>query len=790
MEIGQKNINIHDYLRVIFKHQWTILTVFSVIVISVIIFSFTATPIYRATTRIIIEKENPKVVSVQEVMSVDSSGLDYYQTQYKIIESKAVANEVIKRLKLDSNEDFVPKPGLLSGIWETIVSPITYIKSFLRTETPAATVLEEGLVEPYSPLVDSFINRIKISPIRNSRLVDVSFESKDPILAARIANTTTRAYIDLSLQTKLKATSDAVNWLNQQVEEEKKKVEQAEQALLQYKQQQGIVTDFSSNVETITAQKLAELNKQVVDATSRRVEAETRYRQAKNLENSPDSMGSIPEVLQNSLIQDIKKQEVDIYKRLSELSKRYGARHPQIIALNNEMKTLNARKASEVQRIVNALQNEYRVALAREQSLKEALGQQKGETLSLNEKAIDYNVLKREAETSREMFDLLIKRFKETSLTEDIRTGNIRVIDPAQIPKSPVKPKKTQNILLAMVVGLSLGVGLAFFLEYIDSTIKLPEDISQHLKIPYLGPVPALATETNPDGTLIERKPQEDLITIFAPKSTASEAYRGIRTSLLLSSADMAPQVILVCSSAPREGKTITTSNIAIAMAQAGSKVLVMDCDLRRPKLHKLFSLDRDKGMSNILVGSCTLDDAIVHTQVPNVDLIPSGPIPPNPSEILISHHMKELIEKARTRYERIIIDSPPITAVTDAAIVANMVDGVVIVIRANDTHREIIKNGIAHLRSINAHILGAVLNGVEMGRDSYYYYQYYYYYYGEDGERTKKARQVKRGKAADGEAGEIKATEISPLSAAKTIRLKALGTKNKLWNFIRNSKT
>lgn len=745
MEIGQKEINFHDYIRVLLKHQWTILTVFAVIVVSVVLFSFTATPIYQATTRIIIEKENPKVVSFQEVMSVDSSGMDYYQTQYKIIESRAVANEVIKRLKLDQNEEFVPKPGLFSDIRETILSPVTYLKSLLKTETPAPALTGEGLAEPYSPLVPAFITRIKVSPIRNSRLVDLSFEAKDPVLAARIANTVARAYIDLTLQTKLKATSDAVNWLNQQVEQEKKKVEQAEQALLQYKQDQGIVTDFSSNVETITAQKLAELNKQVVDATSRRVEAETRFRQAKNLGNNPDSMGSIPEVLHNALIQDIKKQEVELHKRLSEHSKRYGANHPQIIALNNELKSLNGRKTAEIHRVISALQNEYRVALAREQSLKDALGQQKGETLSMNKKAIDYNVLKREAETSREMFDVLIKRFKETSLTEDIRTGNIRVVDPAEIPKSPAKPKKTQNILLSIVVGLSLGIGLAFFLDYIDSTIKLPDEVTRYLKIPYLGPVPAMAADPETEKNEAQEQPKDDLISHHAPKSTASESYRGIRTALLLSSADRAPQVILVCSAGPKEGKTITSANIAVTMAQTGNRVLVLDCDMRRPKVHRLFGAERDRGMSNILAGYCSMDDVLLHTGIENVDIIPSGPIPPNPSEILGSRHMKELIEQARTRYERIIIDSPPVTAVTDAVILSSFADGVVIVIRAGETHREIIKNGIAQLRAVNARILGAVLNAVDMGRDSYYYYQYYYYYYGEDGEKRKKTHQKKK---------------------------------------------
>ncbi|MEI6155337.1 MAG: GumC family protein, partial [Deltaproteobacteria bacterium] len=399
MEIGQKQLNIQDYIRVILKHQWTILTVFAIIVVSVTIFSFTATPIYKGTTRLVIEKENPKVVSIQEVMSVDSSGLDYYQTQYKIIESRSVANDVIKRLNLEKNEKFNPKPGFIAEAWDWIFSPIDYIKSLLKTDKKENLAGMQGIAEPVSPLVGKFIGGITVSPIRNSRLVDISYESSDPVLAAQITNTLARAYIDLNMQTKLKATQDAVAWLNQQVEQEKKKVEQAEQNLLRYKQEKGIITDFSSNVETITAQKLAEINKQVLESTAKRVEAETRFRQARGLESNPEAAGSIPEVMSNSLIQEIKKQEVEIYKKLSELSKRYGSNHPQIIALNNEIKSLNTRKMAEIQRIVNTLQNEYKVAQAREQSLRGSLGQQRGESLSMNEKAIDYGVLKREAET-------------------------------------------------------------------------------------------------------------------------------------------------------------------------------------------------------------------------------------------------------------------------------------------------------------------------------------------------------------------------------------------------------
>lgn len=739
----EEQIDLRDYLRTMMKHRWTILTVFAVIFLSVAIFSFTATPIYRGTVRLIIEKENPKVVSMEEVMRVDSSGTDYYQTQYQIIESRSVAREVIRRLQLDKNEEFVPKPSdsTISNLGRSVTEAIGYLTSFLKTEEPEKEGGKAGVSEPDSPLVFQFMGRLKVSPIRNSRLVDVSFESKDPALAARIANAVGRAYIDLNLETKLKATQDAVAWLNTRLEEERKKVDVAEVALLRYKEQHSIITAFSSDVENITAQKLAELNKQVIDAEARRVEAETRYRQAAAVKANSEGLDSIPEVLNSELIRQIKTMEVDVYKRMSELSKKYGQNHPQMIALQNELNTLQVRKNKEVKRVVNSLYNEYRVTQARENSLKSALGRQKGESLSLNQKAIGYSVLKREAESAREMYDLLLKRFKETSITEEIKTGNIRIIDPAEVPKAPVKPMKGTNILLGLVVGLFMGVGLAFFLEYLDNTIKIPEDIKHYLQIPYLGPIPVFPK--GEDHGNPEEKP-EDIITLSSPKSSVSEFYRSIRTAIQFSAAD-SPQVMMISSAGPSEGKTVTVSNLAVTMAQAGNSVLILDCDMRKPKLHKVFETARDKGMSNILVGDCGLEEAVIHTKVPGIDLIPCGQIPPNPSEILGSHRMVKFIEEVRSRYERIFLDTPPITAVTDAVILSRLVDGVILVIRAGDTYREVVKNGLNQLHAVNARILGAILNAVEMGRDSYYYYRYYNYYYGEDGENGEKKKKTRR---------------------------------------------
>ncbi len=735
-----EHINFREYFRVIIKRRWSIISVFAVIVVTVTINTFTAAPIYEAAARLIIDKENPNVVSIQEVMAVDSSGTDYYQTQYRIIESRTVARDVIKKLNLNESEEFFPgsKDGFISGIIASIKEFTVLLKNSVVALLKKEDTDHHKLTEDMSDyeLVSGFIQRISVRPIRNSRLVDISFQGKDPVLVSKIVNTLALAYIDQNLETKLQAVKDAARWLHKRIDEERQKVEKAELALVKYKKDYDIITDFTSGVESVIAQKLAQLNIQGVEAESRRVEAETRYKQAVALKDTPEMLDSIPEVLNNELIKQIKSMEVDLYKRSSEMSKKYGRNHPKMVAIQSEFETLKKRKAYEVNRVVNSLSNEYRVAQAREQSIKEALVNQKNESLDLNQKAIEYGVLKREAESARQMYDLLVNRFKETSLTEDMKTGNIRIIDKAEIPKYSVKPRKKLNILLAVIAGMTAGLGVCFFLEYLDNTIKDPEDIKRYLDIPYLGLVPTFVVDDDNETS--------ELVTVNDPKSTASEAYKGIRTSILFSSAESVPQAILFSSSSPREGKTITSVNLAVAMAQSGSRVIILDCDLRRPKMHKLLDVSRDIGMTNILVGGLELKEAIVSTKVPNLSVIPSGPVPPNPSEILGSNRMAEVIKNLRKDYDRIIIDSPPISAVTDAAVLTNTVDGLILVIRANDKSRDVIISSMEKLKTVNANVLGAVLNDVDTSRNSYYYYQYYYYYGDEGYSHGKKRKSLK----------------------------------------------
>lgn len=740
-----QNIDIRNYFQIMMKRRWTIISVFSIIFVSILIYTLAATPIYQSTVRLVIEKENPNVVSIQEVMSVDASTSDYYQTQYKIIESRTIAREVINRLNLKNSEEFFPK--VKETFLSNIKRSINQIKSSVQDtilsifRTAGHKEIQDQEENSDARLVTSFLGRINVAPIRNSRLVDLHFNAKNPKLAATIVNTLADVYIEKNLETKLKAAKKAVSWLHERVDEERAKVSIAEHNLLKYKEEKGIFTDFSSDVEKITAQKLAQLNAQVIDSEAHRVEAETRYKQALALKKSPDMLDSIPEVLRNELIREIKQMEVNLYKRLSELSKKYGRNHPKMISVQSEIDSLNERKLKEIQRVINSLRNEYQVALAKEKTLLKALTKQKKESIDLNQKSIEYGALRREAESARHMYELLIKRFKETSLTEDMKTGNIRIVDPAEVPKNPIRPRKKLNLFLAVILGLFLGTALAFTFEILDNTLKNPEDIREYLKIPYLGPVPTFDLEK-------EGVDKPELITHYSPKSTASESYRGIRTSLLFSSADKVPKIILVTSAGPSEGKTLTSTNLAITMAQAGSRVIIVDCDMRKPKVHKMFNLSRDMGMSSVLVSEdleTILNDVTLPSGIPNLEVIPCGPIPPNPSEIIGSQKMSLIMDELGKRYDRIIVDSPPITAVTDSTVLAKFVDGVMLVVHAGVTPKQVVKTGLEQIQGVEANVLGAVLNDVDTGKESYYYYQYYYYYYGEDGDKKKKNQRKKR---------------------------------------------
>ena len=706
------------------KRRWVVATFLLTVVAVVGIYTFTMTPVYRSSATILIEKENPNILDIKELYTIDSTAQDFYQTQYRILESRFIAKRVIEGLGLGQSREFKSGGGLLGAL------------AFWR---------KGGQVENNDDgsLVNSFLDRLKVEPIRNTRLALVHFESTNPKLAARTANAVVSTYIKHSLESKIQSVHGATEYLSQKIEEQRVKLEESEMLLQQYKEKFNIIS--LKEKENITVAKLAELNSDVLRAENSRVEAELRYKQAKSIEDNPELVESITSVVKNPFINKLKADEAGYRNSLSELSKKFGQKHPRIISITEKLRATREKLAEETRKIINSLKNEYSVALAREASLKKAFEKQKAESQRMGKHAISYGVLQRDVENNKRMYELLVTRLKEAGITGGAQTTNVRVIDPAEVPNSPVRPNKKLNMLFAVLLGLLGGIGLAFFFEYLDNTVKTPDDLKVRLDVPYLGPVPDFSADMAGTGEEWEGL----LVAQDSPKASAAEAYRGLRTAIMFSTADREQQTLLISSAGPSEGKSLTSSNLAVTMAQAGTSTLLIDADFRKPMLHKIFGVPREKGFSNLIVGAAGLDEVIVHTGVSGLDIIPSGHIPPNPAELLGSDNIKVQIAALKKKYDRIIFDSPPIMPVTDAIVLSTQIDEVLLVVKAGSTTRELLGRAVEQLRGVRANILGAVLNSIKIGHEKYYYYQYYYSYSDANEKSGVKTKSGKKGKTS-----------------------------------------
>ena len=716
----EEEIHLRDYLRVVFKRRWLIVTVLLIVVVSVTIESFRMTPIFRATVQVMIESDNPKVVDIEEVLRVNKTDEDYYQTQYGILKSKALALKVIKSLTLKENAEFGgSKKGFsLGAVFHGMVGWLKTL--FSSADAKPDPQLEED--KENNSLIRAYLGRLSVEPIRLSRLVNVSFEGKDPQMAARIANAHAQFFIESNIERKFSASQAAVGWLNQRIKEEEKKLQHSEESLQIYREKQGLIDIDFGERQGIILQSLNDLNAALTKAQTEKIEKMQLYSELQKFSGRPELAESLPPVVQNSLIQGLKANYIALSGEYSKLSQKYGPEHPNMVRLSSEMQGVRGKIAQEVRKIAQSIETESRLASDKEKAILAAMETKKKEALDLNQKQIKYDALKREVDITRSLFESLLKRAKEAAVTEGLNVTNIVVVDPARVPETPVKPKKAQNILLALITGLTLGIGLAFFFEYLDNTIKTPDEVERYLKIPLLGVVGSFPTDsTDPK--------EKEMITHLEPQSTIAEAFRTIRTNLLFSSPDIEKKVLLVTSVLPLEGKTVLASNLAITFAKMGKNVLLIDADLRRPRIHTVFDLERGKGLSALLVGG---ESTIKNTDIPSLKVITSGALPPNPAELLNSKKMKEFIERAREQYDIIIIDSPPILSVTDPAILATFSDGVVITIRASSTPRPAIKKGIQQLSEVGGKVLGCILNDVNFEKESYYYsnYRYYYHYY------------------------------------------------------------
>jgi capsular exopolysaccharide synthesis family protein len=720
--LGTREVHLIDYVKVLYKRRWTAITAFVLVVGTVTVYTFTAIPIYEARTRLLIESEEQSVVNIKQVVNEDQAKADYYQTQYNILQSRALARRTLDQLKLWDAPPFSPRRDEGFSPRRTLANApttaITFIGGLFGSNDPTAKgnqIPGADETTAQSKAIDAFIGHLAVAPVRNSRLVDLKYNLPDPVLATNIVNALAKNYIEQNLEYKFMASKEASDWLGARLAEQRHSVEQAEARLQQYREQHDSIS--LPDRENITVQKLSDLNAAVTRAKTERIQKEAMYQQLVASQADPTRLDTFPAILTNAFIQQQKAELADLQRQYAQLSEKLGDKHPEIIKLKSAIQVSQSKLAGEIAKVVQGVRTEYQAALAQEISLVAALNQQKGEALAMNRKAIDYGVLERDVESSKQLYNNLLQRAKETGVAGELKTSNIRIIDPAERPRAPISPQRRWNLTIALLGGTLLALGLVFFFDYMDSRLKTPDEFASHLGLPYLGLLPAIATK--------EMNGRYPLLSTGVPSNFA-EAFKAIRTNVLFSSTEEGARSVLVTSTGPGEGKSMVAANLAVSLAQTGQRVLLVDADMRKPKVHEIFQLKPEPGLSNLLVGNAKASEAVRKTGVPRLWAAPSGRIPPNPSELVSSQRFKEFVFSLHDHFEWIVIDSPPVMAVTDAALIAHSVTGVLFVVGAEMTSRHAAKRALDQLEQAQAKFVGGVLNRVDLRHNAYYYSQYY----------------------------------------------------------------
>ncbi|HXH06605.1 MAG TPA: polysaccharide biosynthesis tyrosine autokinase [Vicinamibacterales bacterium] len=709
--------SLRDYLEVLYYRRWAALTAFAATMVVTAVWTFTQTPQYEATVKVLIEAETPKVVTFEDVIQEAQQRNDYYQTQYDLLKSRSLARRTLDGLRLWTHPQFAGEGAgegfglrrLVTGAWSAVAG----LFGSGHAEEGGAGAPEETAAQARA--VDAFLKALTVTPVRNSRIVDVKFRSPDPVLAAKVADAHARNYIEQNLEYRFLASKEATDWLAARLAEQRRKLEESEAALQRYREVNDAVS--VEDRQNIVVQKLADLNAAVTRAKTERIEKEALYAQLRAIQSDRAALDTFPAILTNTFIQQQKAELAELQREEAQLAEKLGDRHPNMIKVRSAIQAAQTRLQAEIAKVVQAVRNEYQAALARERSLTEALEAQKREALALNRKAIEYGVLQRDVESNRQIYESLLQRAKETGVAGELKASNIRIVDAAEVPRRPVLPRKGLNLLIGGFLGLMLGVGVAFFFEHLDNRIKSPEEIKTALGLPFFGFVPLVSPE--------EYRGAAPLLLDSVPPRF-SEALRAVRTNVLFATAEEGCKVLAVASSQPGEGKTVTAANLAVGLAQAGHRVLLVDADLRKPRAHELFGLTLEPGLSNVLVGNAKANDAVRKGPVAGLWVLPAGRVPPNAAELLGSPRFAEFLGTLREHFEWIVLDTAPVLAVADAAVVAHGATGVLFVVGCDMTSRPAAEAALERLDAARARVVGAVLNRVDLDGQPYYYSQYY----------------------------------------------------------------
>ncbi|MPZ77495.1 MAG: polysaccharide biosynthesis tyrosine autokinase, partial [Deltaproteobacteria bacterium] len=717
--------HLRDYWKILRKRIRFIVPVFLAVVAIGLLISFSSPTLYTAMSTLKIEPQNPTITGVAETTPKQdtSSAYDFYQTQFKLLESGPLAAWVIKDLSLETNSSFRGgrTSNAIASLFSWIISlPGRAIEAIIQLfesdgeKGPPGTSSYELGVSPR--LVGRYRSFLEVQPVRNTRLVNIAFSTPDAKLSQDLANAHATGFIQMILENRFNMSKEARDFLGKKLVELREKVQRAELALNSFRQKHGVLS--MEKGENIIVDRLVDLNKQLTVVRTERIQAESLFRMTKNKNSQHLQL-----VLNDPLILQLKGTIATLETEKGRLSSIFTPSHPRLQELNQQLGEAKKSLTGAINNVVEGIEMTYAAARSKEEALEAEAKRQQDTALDLKEVSVDYAVLNEEVIVNRGLYDNVLKRMNETGVANDLAAANIQVMQRAEMPSMPSSPNTTYALIISSVLGLILSVGLAFFLEYMDATLSTPEGVWAAVSMTTLGVVPHLKSlrhgykSTLPQSARSQLEPPEEiddtvsneLVVVRDRMSIIAESYRTIRTALLLSQAEHAPKVILITSPCPGEGKTVTTLNLSVALAQAGHKVLVIDADLRKGRCHHLVNISNHGGLSNVLTGNLALQKAIQKTGIKDLYVLPRGALAPNPVDLLMSQRMRDVLRELRESFDFIVIDSPPAIAVSDAAVLSVACDGVLLVVNGNMTTTPTARRAVERLEKVGAPLLGAI---------------------------------------------------------------------------------
>jgi len=717
-------IHLLDRLNAVFKHRRLAGTAFVVVIAAMMLQTYSTIPIYQAQSRIQIQDERSQ--SVVPITSNDptywADSEQYYKTQYSILQSRALGKRVVDRLKLEQHPDFngnAPRPrDPISVVRQARTEAGLWIRSMIaRPQESAAAKPEPKDNDSVAGLISAFLPGIQVVPESGTRLVTILYRHHNPQFAADAATAVAEEYAKQNLDLRLQNIQTSLKWLDSELDRQQDLVQQSEAALTQYRETNN--AQSLDDRQNIVTSRLTNVSDQVTAARGKRLSKETVYNQIRHADPASDSsdnfvaIGSNPGVVsaRNALV----KAQTD---KATLTTQGYGPEWPAMRTAEADIEAARRALVAARSNVIETARNDFNAARLEESNYSSALEEAKGASMALDRKGGDYKILQNKADTDREVYNKLLAQQKNLSVIANSASNNVQVLERAEVPRAPISPNPRRDWMMALFAGIVVAFGLAFGVEYLDDTVKIPEDITRRLQLPLLGLVPAIRGERVP--VLTETVPHE-----------FGEAFRSLRTSLVFTAGSEHTRLIAVTSSQPLEGKTTTAANLAMALALGGSRVLLIDADMRRPGLHKTLGMANETGLSQLLTGQARVREALQRTAEPNLVVITAGRTPPNPSELLASDRMTAFLVNLQTGpFDWVVIDTPPVLAVTDAVILAPRVSGVVFVIGSEMTRRVHAERAIETLRQSRPKSLSAVLNRVDFNRNKYYYSRYYGYQY------------------------------------------------------------